>query len=450
MDPSKPIAILGGGIAGLSLAHRLHARGRPFVLFEAAADLGGMSRTLRYGAFGVDTGAHRFHDKDPEITAWAGELLRGAWKQNHKRSAIVARRRFIDFPLSPLNVLANVPFTRGVRYVWDFLRRPKLEPDNFRDHALSRFGASLAEDFVLQYSRKLWGVPLERLSLELGTGRLKNLSLFVVLKEMFLGERRKNEHLDGSFYYPTGGYGKIVEALLRDLPAEALKPGQRVTKLERLARGFRVSTDRETLECPVVVGALPLTRLLEMNDWTEPELKSRAASLKHRHLVAVFVTLNKPEVSPHASLYIPDERFPVTRVHEPKQRCPTLAPADQTSLLAEVPLDDATAAKTATRAPALEKIRTDTVRQLSEAGLYEPGEVIESHVHIVPNAYPCITLDAIPVRRAAVEGLERQPGFYCLGRSARFEYTHLHQIFRESFTLAEKLAEGKPVAQAVR
>lgn len=446
---SSPIAILGGGIAGLVLARRLHERGVAFELFEASSEFGGMARTLRHGAFGVDTGAHRFHDKDPEITAWTGALLDGAWHKSHKRSAILKFGRCIEFPLSPLNVLRNVPLTRGMRYAWDFVFRSRGEPSNFRDHALTRFGGALAEDFVLQYSRKLWGVPLETLSLELGTGRLKNLSLATVLKEMCFGERKKHEHLDGSFYYPRGGYGRITDALLAGLPSERLHANCAITALARADSGYRVATAQGERAFAAVAGALPLPKLCAMADWVPESARSQARKLKHRHLVNVFVMLNRPEVSPHASLYVPDSDCLVTRVHEPKQRCPSLAPAEQTSLLAEVPLDDATAAQTATRVPAVNRLRDETVAALARLGLYKKDEVLGAEAHVISNAYPCITLESLEQRRAAVAALEAPGDFYCLGRSARFEYTHLHQIFREAFSLADRLCERSPAVQPV-
>ena len=62
------LTILGGGPAGLGLAFYAHRAGMPFVLVEASSELGGMCRTFRSGEHLYDCGAHRFHDRDPEIT----------------------------------------------------------------------------------------------------------------------------------------------------------------------------------------------------------------------------------------------------------------------------------------------------------------------------------------------------------------------------------------------
>jgi len=69
------LTILGGGPAGLGLAFYAHRSGVPFVLFERSSELGGMCRTLRHGEHLYDCGAHRFHDRDPEITRDLIELM---------------------------------------------------------------------------------------------------------------------------------------------------------------------------------------------------------------------------------------------------------------------------------------------------------------------------------------------------------------------------------------
>lgn len=54
----EPIAIIGGGWAGLTAAVELTARGRRVVLFEAAKQLGGRARSVPWNGIHVDNGQH--------------------------------------------------------------------------------------------------------------------------------------------------------------------------------------------------------------------------------------------------------------------------------------------------------------------------------------------------------------------------------------------------------
>ncbi|GLZ36444.1 NAD(P)/FAD-dependent oxidoreductase [Actinokineospora sp. NBRC 105648] len=57
MSADLDVAVVGAGIAGLALAHRLRARGRSVHVFEAADQIGGRMTSLRRDGYLIDTGA---------------------------------------------------------------------------------------------------------------------------------------------------------------------------------------------------------------------------------------------------------------------------------------------------------------------------------------------------------------------------------------------------------
>lgn len=57
MTTDLDVAVVGGGIAGLSVAYALHQAGRSVQVFEAADAVGGRMRTLRHDGYLIDTGA---------------------------------------------------------------------------------------------------------------------------------------------------------------------------------------------------------------------------------------------------------------------------------------------------------------------------------------------------------------------------------------------------------
>src|SRR5438445_71267 len=68
---TAPVAVVGGGVAGLAAAHRLVERGvREVVLLEASDRLGGSIATERRGGFTIEAGADSFLTEKP----WAAEL----------------------------------------------------------------------------------------------------------------------------------------------------------------------------------------------------------------------------------------------------------------------------------------------------------------------------------------------------------------------------------------
>jgi oxygen-dependent protoporphyrinogen oxidase len=68
------VAIVGGGISGLSAAWALAKRGIPFVLLEASARFGGVIRTEREGGFLLDAGPDSMLVQKPAGIVLAREL----------------------------------------------------------------------------------------------------------------------------------------------------------------------------------------------------------------------------------------------------------------------------------------------------------------------------------------------------------------------------------------
>ena len=96
---SATVHILGGGPAGLAAGFFAHRARFDVELFEAGEVVGGNARTIVRDGFRFDTGAHRFHAKDPFVTAIVRELLGDDLIEVDAPSAIYDAGRLIDFPL---------------------------------------------------------------------------------------------------------------------------------------------------------------------------------------------------------------------------------------------------------------------------------------------------------------------------------------------------------------
>jgi oxygen-dependent protoporphyrinogen oxidase len=59
MTPDLDVAVVGAGVAGLTVANTLRKGGRSVQVFEAAGQVGGRMATLRHGGYRIDTGAEQ-------------------------------------------------------------------------------------------------------------------------------------------------------------------------------------------------------------------------------------------------------------------------------------------------------------------------------------------------------------------------------------------------------
>ena len=444
-SPAPPeLTILGGGPAGLGVAYYARRSGVPFALYEGSLELGGMCRTLSCGEHLYDRGAHRFHDRDPEITLDLLDLMGDELVRVNAPSAIRDDGRFVDFPPTPLNVMFAYGVREAGRICLDLVRsglqrgRPLV---TFEDFAVRRFGRTLARRILLNYSAKLWGLPTDQLSPDVATRRLQGMTLRSLLYEI-LFPGAKTEHVDGSFLYPRGGYGRIVEALAASLPPESLRVGCEVAALDlegsRIAR-IRFRDGRIGAVRGRVVSTLPLSLLARMlGDALPAPAREAASRLRFRHVRLLFLRLGVPRLSRYASIYVPDPAFCVSRMYEPRNRSAAMAPAGETSLVVEAPCfeDDAVARL------GPEQFRDRVVAELAALGLLEPGTVLDWRHHFVPNAYPVYAHGYEREVATVREALESVKNLDTLGRAGRFVYSHLHDQLRYGRDYVDALVSG--------
>ncbi|MGH7197542.1 MAG: FAD-dependent oxidoreductase [Candidatus Omnitrophota bacterium] len=426
------LSILGGGPAGLAVGYFARRKGIPFTIYEASGEIGGNARTLKHGDFMFDTGAHRWHDKDAEITE---ELFRLMGDDLHKVEApsqTYHNKKFIDFPLSPLNLFLTLGPGTFFEAGFDFLRSrlgPEPEEEHFEAFAVRTYGRTIASRFLLNYSEKLWGAPCNRLSPKIAGKRLKGLDLKTFLTEAVFGRKAKTEHLDGTFFYPKKGIGVIPERLAERCGWENIRTNSPVTRI--FHDGTRVTaiqiSGKDRVPVEHVVSTLPGPLFLKLMDPApSPEILSAANGLRFRNLRLVILCLNKESVSPNASVYFPDAEHPFTRIYEPRNRSRLMVPEGKTSLVAEVPCqpeDELWKMEEAALAGIV-------AGKFTEMGWIRPEEVIDAAAYRIPNAYPIIELGS---EEKAAEITGYLAGFRNVsvsGRSGKFMYTHLHDMLR--------------------
>jgi phytoene dehydrogenase-like protein len=223
------VVIVGAGLAGLCCARELHARSVPFVLLEAADQVGGRVRTDEHEGFRLDRGFQVLLTAYPEcrrVLDYAAldlhPFLPGALVRRGERFHRLSDpwRRPLDSIatlFAPLGGLADklrvARFRAAVRGM--SLQQIFERPERSSREALKLRGFS--DDFVESFFRPFFGgVFLER-GLETSSRMLE--FLFKMFSE-------------GSAALPAGGMQAIPRQIAAALPAESLRTGARVESIE--------------------------------------------------------------------------------------------------------------------------------------------------------------------------------------------------------------------------
>ena len=260
------VAVVGGGIAGLtaatSLVERAKARGVPLRLnlFDSGLRPGGVVRTERVDGFLVEGGPDCFITDRP----WGLDLCRRLGLEQDlvgtnpdcRRSFVLRGRRLVPVPegfqlLAPARLLtfARSPalsLAGRARAAMDLFlpRGPVADDESLASFVRRRFGTEALERLAQPLLAGIYNADPERLSLKATMPRF--LDLEREHRSVILGLRRGRRGRSGGagasasgaryglFVTPRRGMGAIVERLEQSLPPGALHSGVKVAAIEPL------------------------------------------------------------------------------------------------------------------------------------------------------------------------------------------------------------------------
>jgi protoporphyrinogen oxidase len=434
MGLQKPIAILGGGVAGLAAGYAAHSLGVPFRIFEKTGQTGGNCVTFSQDGFRFDSGAHRFHDREADATGQLKQLLGNGFRRISVPSQVYYREMFLAFPFQMGDLAAKLGwpflFRAAGEVLVSRLHREAAAAD-FASREQRNYGPTLARLFLLNYSQKLWGRPCEQLAVEISGSRLAGLNLMTFFKETFLPASVSARHLEGAFYYPDGGIGAVSEALANGCGGMNIRTNSKISRVFHDGNHIQAVeiNNGETFACSSAVNSIPLDRFLRLLDPPPPPAVLHAAATFHfRQLALVALFLDRETVSRAASIYFPDPRFPFTRVYEPKNRSALMAPPGKTSLVAEIPYSPGDQYENMEDGRLIEMVRS----HLAGAGLIAERDVLAAGVRRLADAYPVLEKGVENKRREIFSYLSGFSNLKAIGRNGTFRYLHIHHLLSES------------------
>ncbi len=421
----KNISIIGGGPAGLGVAFYSKKNKHSYELFEATNIFGGNCVTYNYNEFYFDSGAHRLHDKDTQTTDLFKSLLNEDLKLINIPSQIFRDGKFIDFPISPLNLIKYFGLRKCILEGIKIVFSKKNTGISFKELVESKYGKEISKLFLLDYSEKLWGEKAENLSIHIAGKRLKGLNIYTFIIELFLGKKKKTKHLDGSFLYPKYGIGTLFSKLANQLDQASLHQKSKVTKIkhqENYITEIEIN-GTETKKVENLVSSMPLNKMLKILHPAPPkEIFTIAEKIKFRNVILIVFFLKKNQVNHNGSMYFPSKKYPFTRVYEPKNRSFFMSPKKNTSLAVEIPsfnndeywnMED-------------EEIKKSISKHLIEIGLFDVDEVIDSVVKKIFHAYPVLSLNYEENIKQINKYLSNFKNLHLTGRNGLFTYSHIH------------------------
>lgn len=185
------------------------------------------------------------------------------------------------------------------------------------------------------------------------------------------------------------------------------------------------------------MSSLPLSVVNKTLDPKPPASVAAAVNrLRFRQVVLVALFIDRPSLTDAATVYFPDRRFEFTRICEPRNRCPSMAPEGQTSLVAEIPCFTDDPIWTASDDETMAAVR----RRLAETGLFGEDEVIGGSVYRLHNAYPVLETGLDEALAEISRYLTRFDNLRTVGRGGTFSYGWIHNMIRDGRNSVAEIA----------
>ncbi len=301
------VAVIGGGICGLALAHRLLGRAE-VTLFEVAPHPGGHATTVREDGFLVEAGPNGFLDRNEGPRALARELgLEDALIE----ARTTARRRFVvrggglhrapdSLPtLLTTGALSPLGKIRLLLEPWA-VRRPADREETVHEFARRRIGAEAADSLVDAAVSGISAGDSRTLSLPAAFPLMEKMEReHGSLLRAFAARRRGGQGPPRLLAF-RGGMAQLVDAL-----AAALGPRLHSgTRVERVAPAGPGATDRwrltlaggSTHDVEHVAFAAPARAVAPIVGDCDPELARMLAATPYSNVAVVALAYRESEL----------------------------------------------------------------------------------------------------------------------------------------------------------
>ncbi|MDB4973032.1 MAG: FAD-binding protein [Myxococcaceae bacterium] len=457
------VVIIGAGPAGLTAAYELQRAGCSVAVLEKDALVGGISRTDTYKGYRYDIGGHRFFSKSAIVNEWWEAMLSDEMLLRPRLSRIFFGGKFFDYPLKAMNAVFGLGLLEAVRCVCSYAYArcfPVATEANFEDWVSNRFGRRLFEIFFKTYTEKVWGIPCTELSADWAAQRIKNLNLFVAVKNALIGNFLSRgpvvTSLIDEFKYPRLGPGQMWERVAQRLD-ESGYPVRKHARVSRIvhAQGqvtkvvYRDEAGVEHEEPgDQFLSTMPMGELIRALDPPAPDRVLAAADgLRYRDFLTVGLIIDRPASFPDNWIYVHSADVKVGRIQNFAAWSPDMVPEEgRSSLGLEYFVQENDELWSASDAD-LVALGTQEVDRL---GLVDAATVVDGCVIRMPKAYPVYDDEykaRVSTMRAHLAAVA--PNMQLLGRNGQHRYNNqdhsmLTAIYAARNILGQTADDGSP------
>lgn len=298
------IAIIGGGISGLSIANLLKVKNQ-ITVFERDAKPGGLIKCdIIDGDLYHTVGGHVFNSKRKDVLNWFWTFF-DCEKDfvSAIRNATISMPEYgnIGYPIE--NHLYQLPKELIKTIIKELIEEEKatnIELNNFEEFLQKQFGQTLYELYFRSYNEKIWKKKLNEIPLCWLEGKLPMPTVEeIILNNIYRVEEQEMVH--SSFFYAKSNGSQFLANTL----ADQLNIKYNVEVKSLIKDGYKWVVDGECFDNIIFCGNIKQLPVLLVDSFKIPdELQLSIKELEYHGTTSVFCKIDR---NPYSWIYMPSK-----------------------------------------------------------------------------------------------------------------------------------------------
>ena len=201
--------IIGSGLFGSIFAREITNAGKSCLIIDKRTKLGGNVRTDEQEGINVHTyGPHIFHCNDNKIWKYVNQYAE--FNSFINRPKVNYNKKLFSFPINlfTLNQIWGITTPQQAIEQLNLVTIKNNNPSNLEEWILSQVGEELYKTFIYGYTKKQWGKEPKNLPASI----IKRLPIRLTYDDNYYNSKYQG--------IPIGGYTKMMENILKDIPLE--------------------------------------------------------------------------------------------------------------------------------------------------------------------------------------------------------------------------------------
>jgi protoporphyrinogen oxidase len=425
------IAIIGGGLTGLSIGY--HLKKRPYQIFEQEKTPGGLCRSTKVEDFTFDYTGHLLHARDQKTHRLLKKILSDQLQQISRKAAVYYKGIYTPYPFqaNTYGLPKEIIYDCIMGFIESCIGQNghKHNSSNFKEWIHKTFGDGIARHFLTPYNEKLWQMSLHNLTTEWVSWSIPRPALTEVINGA-LGIPNPAMGYNAYFLFPKrGGIEIFPQTLCRHV--------QNISCCKTLA-SINLSKRRITFQdgyeytYESLVSTIPLPRLLGKIEDLPAYHKGKIPKLRFVSVQNLNLGIDREKVSNLHWIYFPEPEFPFYRVGFYSNFSSGMAPRKTSSLYIEV-------SSRPKNKKSAEYIREDCIEGLRRCGLLgKKDRIIASAYFDIECAYVVFDTYRKKHLRSLLKFLKRN-GIYSVGRYGSWNYSSMEDCLMEGQNIARIL-----------